>query len=253
MEAAGKSDLKQGLLSDVPPLDSSETSSPPAQVQVPGRKSFVREFDSWISSSLHSSTAGIKEARHFLVGLEHSGNGLLVIPLTVMLFLNPWDESAARRQFWLGLFIALLLDLAVIGLLKNFFRRPRPSYNRDMHLIVAVDKWSFPSGHSARALLLASLVSMKAGIFPETLTLPFGSHPVIPRDTLVQIFDTWALATAASRIFLGRHYFFDVVCGGFCGYMEALCTLHFFWPSVEHSEYLHQLFLQALIAVGLWQ
>lgn len=252
MGAVSKSDLKQGLLSDVPPLDSSETSSPPAQTQLPARKSSIREFDSWISSSLHSSTANIKEARHFLVGLEHSGNGLLVIPATVLLFLNPWEGSAERRQFWLGLFIALLLDLAVIGVLKNFFRRPRPSYNRDMHLIVAVDKWSFPSGHSARAFLLACLVSMKACIFPETLTFPLGSHPVIPRATLVQIFDTWALATAASRIFLGRHYFFDVVCGGFCGYLEAMCTLHLLWPSIEHSEYLHQLLLQALTAVGLW-
>jgi len=40
----------------------------------------------------------------------------------------------------------------LVGSLKALVRRPRPLYNQsgDFVLVVAVDQYSFPSGHTAR-------------------------------------------------------------------------------------------------------
>jgi membrane-associated phospholipid phosphatase len=71
-----------------------------------------------------------------------------------------------------------------------------------MYVAVAADHWSFPSGHSSRAFLVASFLA--GG----------GFHP---REALF----LWATATSASRVLLGRHYVLDVVAGACLGVFEA--------------------------------
>ena len=70
---------------------------------------------------------------------------------TPLIWTVPGLSSTTRciaANFFLGLFV----DLIIVGALKFSFRRPRPSYNfaEDFTLVVAVDKFSFPSGHTAR-------------------------------------------------------------------------------------------------------
>ena len=86
--------------------------------------------------------------RAFYKALEHTGSGLLWLPLAVALFLAP----NACKALAANLFLGLLIDLAYVGLQKGIVRRPRPVYNNasDFLLVVKVDQYSFPSGHSAR-------------------------------------------------------------------------------------------------------
>lgn len=64
------------------------------------------------------------------------------------------------RVLWANFLLGLLLDLALVGALKGAVRRSRPVYNRreDFTVVVAVDRFSFPSGHSSRCA---------AGLKPE--------------------------------------------------------------------------------------
>ena len=92
--------------------------------------------------------------------------------------LAPDSTTISSRVCPLGLVAGLVLDLAFVGLAKLIFRRPRPAYNAaDMYVAVAVDHWSFPSGHSSRAFLVAAFLA--------------GSG--LPREALY----LWAAATSA--------------------------------------------------------
>ena len=84
-----------------------------------------------------------------LKALEHLGNGFVWIPASLALaLLGRTSQAAAAGRTALA---ALLGDLLLVGLLKAAVRRRRPPYNAgDMHIAVAVDKHSFPSGVPSR-------------------------------------------------------------------------------------------------------
>ena len=60
--------------------------------------------------------------------------------------------SPLMRMCIANLLLGFVLDLILVGSIKGLFRRPRPVYNKegDFVLVVSVDKFSFPSGHSSR-------------------------------------------------------------------------------------------------------
>lgn len=94
---------------------------------------------------------GKRVPRDIWIGLEHSGQGLVWLPLVAGLLCLPKLSILARHlvaNFFLGFWTVLI----IVGLIKGLVRRPRPEYNNnaDFLLVVAVDKWSFPSGHASR-------------------------------------------------------------------------------------------------------
>lgn len=90
-----------------------------------------------------------------MAGMSHvdDGTGRSLKPILPQL-----DHTAERVVLALvilgvNLMFGLLLDLCEVGILKALVRRPRPVHNtvaNDMHVVVAVDAYSFPSGHSSR-------------------------------------------------------------------------------------------------------
>jgi len=58
----------------------------------------------------------------------------------------------AVRMCAANLLLGFVLDLVMVGTIKGLVRRGRPVYNKegDFALVVSVDKFSFPSGHSSR-------------------------------------------------------------------------------------------------------
>lgn len=94
---------------------------------------------------------GARIPRAAFMLLEHCGSGLLWLPLAPLAWLAPGLPPAAR-QCAANLALGLLLDLALVGTLKGAVRRARPVYNHagDFVVVVAVDQFSFPSGHAAR-------------------------------------------------------------------------------------------------------
>lgn len=158
--------------------------------------------------------------------LEYSGDGILWLILAATLigigFSNKlrtvessYDNNLqdanrptlAEYSLLMGvnLLIGLVIDLIEVGLLKMIFKRPRPHHNtfaKDMNIIVPVDAFSFPSGHSSRVSFLAQYALL---FFPM-------HHPL----NLVVVI--WAITVALSRCMMGRHYCSDVFAGLLLGY-----------------------------------
>eukprot|EP00271_Cylindrocystis_brebissonii_P015255 TRINITY_DN3755_c0_g1_i2.p1 TRINITY_DN3755_c0_g1~~TRINITY_DN3755_c0_g1_i2.p1 ORF type:complete len:173 (+),score=4.09 TRINITY_DN3755_c0_g1_i2:924-1442(+) len=108
-------------------------------------------FERNISRRLHSMSS-----RSLAIVLEHTGDGLYWIPGTIAMWLCPIAIPPALLCCILNLSVAFILDLIVVGTLKSLKQSRRLLYNRGMTVVLAPDKWSFPSGHASRALLIAS-------------------------------------------------------------------------------------------------
>ena len=146
--------------------------------------------------------------RTLMIILEITGHGVPWIAGTLISILV---FSDSKQEFACNLFLALMFDLAVVGALKVAVRRKRPIYNaEDMFATVSVDNYSFPSGHSTRAAMVAAL-------FAVFLASEFSRL----------LIGCWALCVSASRVILGRHHVSDVLSGVVIGLLQcwAVCTV----------------------------
>jgi undecaprenyl-diphosphatase len=111
------------------------------------------------------------------------------------------------RRLALGVAAAILVTALVVKIGKITTRRARPVGDWGV-LYRKFDPHAFPSGHTARAVLLAVLASAFGPAWLGTMLA------------------CWAVAVAASRVTLGVHYLSDVVAGAalglVCGAVAAL-------------------------------
>lgn len=147
--------------------------------------------------------------RRLLILIEHLG-GPIVFPITFLFgCLSTFNLSIEFHAFCWNLFLGLFTDLALVGSLKYYFRRPRPHYNdfNDYCLAVDVDRYSFPSGHASRSTFIAllSLIWRLKSVWICSLVIG-------------------AIVISFSRVLLGRHYLFDVLIGTFIGFLN-LCII----------------------------
>jgi membrane-associated phospholipid phosphatase len=143
---------------------------------------------------------------HFFIVYTNAGDGLFSIGIAVILFFF--------RRFLAGIeiIVAFLLSGAIVQLLKYIFPMPRPSvflanahYSHFIENVTLTGHASFPSGHSASAFALATLLSL----FDNNKRRSY-----------------WYLLAAAlvaySRIYLGQHFLQDVYWGSIDGFISAL-------------------------------
>lgn len=134
-----------------------------------------------------------------------SGDGYLypVFALTLLLV-----QPAAGQCLLLAGLAAFSLELPLYLLLKNTIRRPRPcaSMNGVRQLTTPHDTFSFPSGHTAAAFVMATMVC--------TFLPPWGG-----------VAFAWAGLVGFSRVFLGVHYPTDVLAGAMLGLASAGAAL----------------------------
>lgn len=143
--------------------------------------------------------------------LEYSCHGVLWMASVAAAILALHQIELHEKL--LNLMCALFCDVAVIGLCKVIFRRQRPSQNHDDMMTILMDKYSFPSGHASRAVMVACFI---AAHFELT-----GVHRV-----LVIV---WSFSVCLSRVLLGRHHISDVIFGAVLGVVEYEVVNSWLW------------------------
>ena len=161
----------------------------------------LQQFELRLLAKLFSQTerrAVVPMAR----ALSRSGDGYL--HLLVPLLLGALDPASFLALFSL-VALALGIERSVYWLVKNTLKRPRPQEALPgfRSLVVAGDQFSFPSGHTSAAFLLAT-----------TLCLVYG--PALAITYL------WAILVALSRVVLGVHFPGDTLAGAFMGTSTCL-------------------------------
>ncbi|AEG17768.1 phosphatase PAP2 family protein [Methanobacterium paludis] len=146
---------------------------------------------------------------------------------SVFNFLMPIITNAGTDAFWLIIFalifvfggekgrnvavigiIALLLGYGITELLKYEIARPRPfTVLSNVHLLVNMGEYSFPSGHAVASFTGCIILGKKYGYL----------YPLL----------FFACIIAFSRVYIGVHYPFDVAAGAVIGVICSLLVLHF--------------------------
>lgn len=129
--------------------------------------------------------------------ISKTGDGPLYLMIGGLCWLF---EPLVGHTFFVTALKAFALELPIYWLLKNSFKRSRP-INLPV-FIVPSDRYSLPSGHTAAAFLMADVLAV---FYP----------------TLNAIYYIWATLISLSRLFLGVHYFSDLVAGALLG---TLCA-----------------------------
>ena len=113
------------------------------------RPTSLAELDRTVSLYLYNAL-GVRVPRAMFMLLEHTGNGLLWLSAVPLLW--AWSQDTLSQWYLANFFLCFWIDLGLVGTLKALLQRPRPLYNHagDFLLVVAVDRYSFPSGHAAR-------------------------------------------------------------------------------------------------------
>jgi undecaprenyl-diphosphatase len=135
--------------------------------------------------------------------LAHSGDSWFWGPGLVLLI---WRGDPAQQAWALQLLLAIAGLAAVVLAIKFLIRRRRPEGEWGS-LYRMTDPHSFPSGHAARAFLIAALV---AAWGPSWLA------PIV----LV-----WAPLVALARVAMGLHYLSDIFGGAVLGLAAALVAV----------------------------
>lgn len=110
-----------------------------------------------------------------------------------------FSPETGKAFFTLAL-VAFAIERPIYFVLKNVLKRRRPpEVVPDFTSIIrASDQFSFPSGHTMAAFLLAGLATMFIGIAAFPLYI-------------------WASLIAASRVILGVHFPSDTIAGALLG------------------------------------
>lgn len=133
----------------------------------------------------------------WIIWLSRTGDGHLYLLLGLCLWIFETQHGAL---FLYSALLAYSLELPVYLVLKNFLKRTRPCdlfHNFNPHIRPS-DKFSLPSGHTAAAFLMASLIST---FYPSTLLFVY----------------LWASIVGLSRVLLGVHYPSDIIAGATLG------------------------------------
>ncbi|KAG8382407.1 hypothetical protein BUALT_Bualt05G0074100 [Buddleja alternifolia] len=164
-----------------------------------------------------------------LKSLELSGDGRLFFPIVLSALLATTPITTTTLVL-INLLIGSLLDLLLIGCMKQLIQRPRPVYNKNMFLSFAVDHWSFPSGHSSRVSFIATFCFFYSNQITQVLLINLfnvDAHSVIVQYFVVVV-GLWAAITSISRVLLGRHFLLDIVAGACLGVLEGLLVFRVF-------------------------
>ncbi len=154
---------------------------------------------SWlINASIHNTLA--KVSRY----VSRTGDGEIYLLVLALLY---WVDGFQNPLFQ-AILLGFAIERPVYFILKNGFKRNRPEAAlKDFHsFITPSDKFSFPSGHTSAAFVMATSV----GHFFPYLLAPLCC---------------WAGFVGFSRVALGVHFPTDIAVGFFMGVTIALFSI----------------------------
>lgn len=159
----------------------------------------VRLFLGVNSSSMHAHWVQVCR------WISHSADGGLYVLLAVGLFGLEGIDSALLRVMAL----AFAVERPLFFLLKNSCKRNRPqqAIQNFQSVITPADRFSFPSGHTSAAFMVATLL---AYFWPSLLVVLY----------------LWAVAVGFSRVLLGVHFPTDTLIGAALGVSVAFFSLN---------------------------
>lgn len=156
-------------------------------------------YDTRIANLLHSwATPTTTAVFSFITQL---GGPMLIVLAIAATMLYTW-----RRQ-WLhvGAWIVALSGEQILNLLlKQLFHRPRPVFVHPMYRALIEKGYSFPSGHAMGSLIVYGMLTYFALLIVRSWRV---------RTALLCGTTLLVLLIGFSRMYLGVHYFSDVVAG----------------------------------------
>lgn len=149
--------------------------------------------------------------RNIAIFFSHSGDSWFwAIGLIAMWFFGDTTLKKIATIIFFG-----IGGLAVVVFLVKFiFKRQRPAGEWGT-IYRSTDPHSFPSGHAARAFMIAVL---------GTLLTP---------GWLALVLWLWAPLVAFSRVTMGVHYLSDVIVGAILGILVAFLGLQIYQPLID--------------------
>lgn len=163
-------------------------------------------FLKWDSRMLKIVTGRMRKSAitRIMQWISRSADGQ-IYPAVVAIFTV---LQADRRKAFVACALGFAIELAVYKLIKQAVKRPRPfqALAGVANLIAPPDAFSFPSGHTAGAFVLTTIIGFS---YPLAL-LPLG---------------LWAAVVGLSRIYLCVHYPTDVFAGAWLGILSAKAGL----------------------------
>lgn len=173
-------------------------------------KTFFRNFriiDAKLCTKIYR-LSGKKFLDHLFYAISRLGDGWLYALLTAVFLVVRWRQAVAILP---ALVTSFTIEAIFYTLIKKNVKRTRPFKTIEgiTSLIIPPDEFSFPSGHTAGAVVFAIICS---SIFPHARFLLYG----------------FASAVGFSRVYNGVHYPGDVFAGALLGGISAKIGLLIF-------------------------
>ncbi len=147
---------------------------------------------------------GKKALDKCMIYLTRSADGHLYGVLAALILI--FDDFRQALEFLAAGIFGFAFELPIYGIIKKKVKRDRPFHSMPciVHLLAPPDKFSFPSGHTTAAFLMAGLIAT--------------CYPLLSWAAFI-----WAWSVGFSRVYLGLHYPTDVLAGMLFG--SAACEV----------------------------